>query len=124
MSIVYDIESGQSIESLMDQFESFHDWVLECIRVFPSEDDMMNESETQIQYNAEVTIRDPYKRFVKNKVILEFVDIDCMSIKGLTEISSELQGMSVVRSLVGVKISTEDHEYFSIEARTVTCRVL
>lgn len=113
---LYDFQTGLRVDAQIKKFDHFHDWVIWEVRLIPSSDEMVSEEDTQLQYDAEVVLHDPYKRFEKSKALLRFSNVNALSVRGLSVLGSELQGISVVKTPTGVKAMTDDEDFFYVEA--------
>lgn len=120
MSKVYDFSTGLSFESLSKKFDGFHDWVIQEFKVFAAGDDMLNTEETEIHYDAEVILRDPYKRFSNTRVSLHFENVNSTSVRGLSELGSELSGIDFEHTPTGIHLTSSDGEYLKVEAEKLT----
>lgn len=123
MSKIYDFSTGLNFESLSTRFDDFHDWVIQEFRVFASGEDMTNTEETDVHYDAEVVLRDPYKRFDTTRVILHFENVNATSSRGLSELGSELSGIAFERTPTGVNLTSSDGEFLRVEAEKLTLKL-
>lgn len=116
MSKIYEFRSGLSFDSLSERFDGFHDWVIQEFKVFASGEDMANTDETEIHYDAEIILRDPYQRFENTRVSLQFENVHSTSVRGLSELGSELSGLVFEHTPTGINLASSDGEYLKVEA--------
>jgi hypothetical protein len=120
MNKIYDFSTGLSFEALSESFDCFHDWVIQEFKVFSIEDGENASIETEHQYDAEVILNDPYKRFEKTRVLLRFENVNSASVQGLSLLGSELDGISYERTPTGVMLTSTDGDFLRMEAEKLT----
>jgi hypothetical protein len=120
MSEIYDFQTGLSFTTWAEKFDHFHDWVMLEIRVFVLDGVGVNQPDTEPQYNAELVLIDPYKRFKAKQVHLNFENIETTSIDGLTTRCSELSGLVLERTPRGVRLTSGDNSHLLVDAEKMT----
>lgn len=116
MTEIYDFASGLNFTSWSKQFDQFHDWVMQEIRVIADDD----SGSTQQHYSAKLVLADPYRRFDIAKVCIGFEDVETLSFHGLSSLNSELSGLLFERTQKGVRLASSSENQLLIEARRLT----
>lgn len=116
MTEIYDFASGLNFTSWSKQFDQFHDWVMQEIRVIADDD----SGSTQQHYSAKLVLADPYRRFDIAKVCIGFEDVETLSFNGLSSLNSELSGLLFERTQKGVRLASSSENQLLIEARRLT----
>jgi len=120
MRKVYDFNTDQSFGALLEKFDRFHDWIIQEIRVFPSEMESLDTEETEFLFDSEIVFRDPYRRFDKTLVSLKFENVNSISAHGLSVLGTEIDGLVFKRTTTGVKLSSLDSAYLRVEAEKLS----
>jgi len=109
-------------DALFDRFDGFHDWVLDEVRVFASEEGMLAAEATNLHYDAEVILCDPYKRSETLRVRLQLSNVNSAAVSGLSNLGSELPGLRVRRTRTGIELSSTEGDSLRVEAGSFTLR--
>ena len=120
MTEVYNFQTGLNFTSWAEQFDNFHDWVMLGIRVFVFDESGVEQQDTELQYNAELVLTDPYKRFDVKQVHLHFENVETTSLDGLTTFSSEFSGLVLERIPKGVRLASDDNDHLRVDAEKMT----
>jgi len=118
MTEVYSIDSRSSFEALAEGFDGFHDRVVQELGVFACDPEAV-----AILYDAELILRDPYKRFGSTRIRFDFESVNLASVRGLFELQSELTALNLERISGGIRVSA-DGDYLTIEAGRATFCIL
>lgn len=119
----YDASADPSFDALFDRFDGFHDWVIEEVRVFASAEDMLAAEAANLHYDAEVILRDPYKRSETLRVRLQLSNVNSAAVSGLSDLGSELPGLRVRRTRTGIELSSTEGDSLRVEAGSLAVRV-
>jgi hypothetical protein len=101
---------------LATKCDQFHDWVIWSVTVKPDMSEPDTETATQLNYNAEVVLNDPYRRYDITRVTLEFLNLEIVKIPHLKTTMSELTALEIHEIQYGVRVTCDYPDSFEIEA--------
>lgn len=98
--------------------DQFHDWVIWSVTVKPdmSDPDIDTETASQLNYNAEVVLNDPFRRYDITRVVLEFLILETVKLPQLWTTMSELTALEIHEIQHGIRVTCDYPDSFEIEA--------
>jgi hypothetical protein len=89
MAELHQIKTTQDFESLAILREQFHDWIIKDFRIYICHE-MSNEFSLSGNYDACLTVIDPYARFKENCVEFRFGNVTSINYNGISNVQAYL----------------------------------
>lgn len=96
--------------------DQFHDWVIWSVTVKPDASEPDTETASQLRYNAEVVLNDPFRRYDITRVTLEFLSLETVKLPQLMTTMSDLTALEIHETKFDIRLTCDYPDSFEIEA--------